>query len=125
MKLITNCKHCQKEIRVKSMSNDRPELAKEMGNEFTLNCEHCLRKDRYSANEVKAKESKSIKIFSLLVFLIGTGFLACFFRDFVFISESPKFLFYVCATLTVPAVFYGLLTKQDRDKVRDFNRYWS
>lgn len=123
MKLIANCKHCQKEIKVKSRANDRVELVQEIGEAFILNCKHCLRKESYQINEVKARESKSIKIMALLVFLIGTGFLLVFFRDYYLMSTHPKFLFYVCTVLTVPAVFYGFLTKQEREDVRNFNRY--
>ena len=124
MKLIVNCKECRNKIMLKSSVNDRAELSREIGNEFNLRCEECLREKKYHVNDVKAKESKLIALVALGIFVFGTGFIGYLLRDYFFRSNNPYYVRAVIGVLIVPFWVYMIFTKQERDNASRFNRYW-
>lgn len=123
MKLIVNCKHCRKEIRVRKSVSDRGELAREKGDQFTLKCGKCSRKESYHVNEVRAQESKSIALIALLVFVFGTAIIGYELKAYLFMPNNPYGAISVGGMLLIPIVVYGLLIKQERDQVTLFNSY--
>jgi hypothetical protein len=120
MQLKTNCKNCQSEIRIKKSVNDRLELALEIGEISILKCEQCLEKRKYHVNEIIVKESKSILLFALFIFIFGTGSLFYFFQNHLI---SPNSLIAFGGLLIIPSLIYAILTKQEEENVRRFNQY--
>ena len=123
MNLIVNCKECRNKIMLKSSVNDRAELSREIGNEFNLRCEECLREKEYHVNDVKAKESKLIALIALAIFVFGTGIIGYLLRDYFFMSNNPYYVRAIGGSLIFPFLVYMIFTKQERDNVKRFNRY--
>jgi len=55
MKLVTRCKSCNKDIRIKSGASTRPDLQMEKGDEFNVNCQNCGKILKKHVNDVKAE----------------------------------------------------------------------
>jgi hypothetical protein len=124
MKLIINCKECRNKIKLKDSVNDRAELARKLGDEFNLRCEDCSKENKYHVNDVKAEESKLIVAIGLGVFVFGTGVIGYLLREYLFMSNNPYNVLSIGGLFLVPSVVYMILTKQERDNARRFNRYW-
>ncbi len=123
MRLIANCKHCREEIRLRKSVNDRGELAREEGDQLMLECGKCSRKETYHVNEVRAQESKTVAISALLVFVFGTAIIGYELKAYFFLPNNPYSAISIGGALLIPVVVYGLLMKQERDKVSLFNSY--
>ncbi len=123
MRLIVNCKHCRKEIRVRKSATDRGALAREEGDQIVLDCGTCSRKDSYHVNEVRAQESKIIAVVALLVFVFGTAIIMYELKAYFFLPNNPYNAISIGGILLIPVVVYGLLMKQERDRVSLFNSY--
>ena len=108
---------------LKSSVNDRAELSREIGNEFNLRCEECLREKKYHVNDVKAKESKLIALIALAIFVFGTGIIVYLLRDYFFMSNNPYYVRAIGGSLIFPFLVYMIFTKQERGNVNRFNRY--
>ena len=125
MKLIVNCKNCRNKIKLRNSASDRAELAREKGSEFKVNCTECSKENNYHVNDVKAIEGKLIAIISLGIFVFGTGIIGYLLRDYLFVSMNPYNVLAFGGLLLTPSAVYFILTKQERDNVRRFNRYWA
>ncbi|MCB9426072.1 MAG: hypothetical protein H6584_03465 [Flavobacteriales bacterium] len=75
IKRVALCKHCKKEITIKSSATDRPELQKEKGDQFEKKCPHCARKNVFHVNDVYAEPNQIYSIIGVIVFLIVTALL--------------------------------------------------
>lgn len=125
MKLIVNCKECRHKIKLKNSVNDRAELARKLGDEFNLKCEGCLREDKYHVNDVKARENKLIAAIAFGIFVFGTGIIGYLLRDYLFMPNNPYNALAIGGLLLIPSAVYMIMTKQERDNARWFNRYWA
>lgn len=124
MKLHTNCHTCNHEINVQPVVDNRIDLEKIKGTPFQLRCIACNTISGYHVNEVKAIESKSIKLIALFIFVVGTllmvalmvgGFLGLgSFYDVLTGTSLPLF----------PVFIYIVLIKGEQKKVLLFNRCW-
>ena len=123
MKLIVICKECRHQIKVKNSVNDRAELARELGDEFYLKCKECSKESKYHVNDVKAKESKLIAAIAFGIFILGTGIVGYVLRDYLLIPNNPYNALAIGELLLIPSVIYLIITKQERDNARRFNRY--
>lgn len=75
IKRIALCKHCKKEIAIKSNATERPELQKEMGDEFEIKCPHCDRKNIFHVNDVSAEPNQMYSILGVIIAIIVTALL--------------------------------------------------
>lgn len=125
MKLIVKCKNCRNKIKLKNSVNDRIELAREIGIEFKIECEECLKEEKYHVNDVKARGSKLIALIAFGIFIFGTGIIGYILRDYLFMTNNPYNVLSIGGLLMVPYVVYMILTKQERDSARRFNGYWA
>ena len=110
---------------MKNSVNDRAELARERGNEFNLKCDECSKENKYHVNDVKAKESKLLALIVFGIFVFGTGIIGYLLRDYLFMPNNPYNALAIGGLLLVPSAGYVILTKQERDNARRFNRYWA
>ena len=124
MKLIATCNHCSEKISLKNSVNDRAELAREIGETFQLTCEGCSTKNQYHINDIKAKENKIISVIAFGIFFFGTAFIGYLLKNYLFMPNNPYNVLAIGGLLLIPSAVYGILTKQERDNARRFNRYW-
>lgn len=69
IKLYYYCKKCNKENILPFTSSNRVDLSRKVGIELKLNCKKCNNHNLIRINEVKAKESRAIKIISLSIMI--------------------------------------------------------
>jgi len=123
MILYTNCHNCKKEVRFSAWESDRVELSKSKGDKIELTCNNCGQTDFYHLNKIIATESKISQIIGLAIFIIGTPLTIYFIWDYFF-----RFTYiYVIASLIgfigVPYMVYSVLKREQKKKVRLFNKY--
>jgi hypothetical protein len=123
MKLIVDCKNCRKQIRLKNTVNDRGELSRKIGKEFSISCKECLKESNYQVNDIRAKESKFIALSSLIIFTLGTGIIAYLLGEYLFIPNNPYNVLVIGGLLLIPSIVYMIMRKQEMDNVRRFNGY--
>lgn len=93
MELFGKCKWCKEEIVIKSMSNTRPELRSEKGDEFAVKCKKCNQSTKLHVNQVRARPSPIIIAAGVLLGILAT--ISLFFLGFIaVISFSIPFYFY-------------------------------
>lgn len=107
MLLVTHCKSCKKDIKIKSKATTRPDLQMERGDTFDVRCEHCGTLDKKHVNDVKAVQSKTIMLAGLGLALIVTVVLWNFYG--------------AISTLTI--IIPLIIWQQQMAATRTFNSY--
>ncbi|MEQ9186165.1 MAG: hypothetical protein RLP15_00405 [Cryomorphaceae bacterium] len=123
MLIYTTCSKCNAAIRHRTYSNTRVELAMKEGEQIHAKCTACNHHGNYAVDEWRARSSKMAAIVSLLVLIVGTGamiYVLFFWLNDVSTSVS---VFAVSGLLVAPAAAYGILQKQENDRVSHFNRH--
>lgn len=121
MRIHTNCKYCKSEISFWVWASDRVEIKKSQGDFLELTCKKCKQKGKYDIDQIKAKESKIALLIGLLIFVIGTPTILIFMWDYIWkvgIYGVVSILFIV----SVPSLIYGIISKNESNKIRIFNR---
>ncbi len=72
MRLSTICTSCKERTPVKSKATDRPELIKDIGETFNLQCNHCHKNHTVHVNDVRAQPDPKVLGLGLLVGIIIT-----------------------------------------------------
>lgn len=75
MELFTYCSSCKKAIKIKSSAPSRPELARDKGDEFYVNCQNCGVNKKTHVNDVFARPNKIYTLIGLGVSFVVTAFL--------------------------------------------------
>ena len=70
--LVTYCKSCKKDIRIKSSAATRPDLQMEKGDEFNVNCHNCGKIERKHVNDIKAEPNNNLIIVGVIIGIIVT-----------------------------------------------------
>jgi hypothetical protein len=122
MKVYTECSKCKHEISFWTWSSDRIEFIKSKGKSIKLTCGKCNWTDNYEINNLKAKESKLFHFIGMLIFFIGTLFLYLFLRDYLFKINYVFGILGLVIPLIIPYLIFGTITKNDRERVNNFNR---
>ena len=122
MILFTNCKSCKSEISFRKLFSDRVEFKKLVGDSLELTCKSCNKTDKYRTDNVKAKESKLALLIAFLIFLIGTPILLLFLWDYFFKVNYFYAMLGLFLPLTIPSTIYLIINRNERLKVRLFNR---
>ena len=107
MNLVTYCKSCKKDIKIKSNASTRPDLQMEKGDEFNVNCQNCGKLEKKHVNDVKAEINNTIILFGVAIGIIATIVLWIFYG----------------AIGTVSAVVPLLLWQQQMSATKSFNSY--
>lgn len=107
MDLITHCKSCKSDIKIKSSASTRPELQMEKGDEFNVNCQNCGKVEKKHINDVKAESSKTIMLIG-----VGIGILATIILWFYFGALAT-------ASFAIPVIFW----QQQMVATKAFNSY--
>ena len=107
MYLITYCNSCKAVNNIKSSTTTRPELEKEKGEEFNIQCTECLTSYKIHVNDVKATENTTILFGGIIMAIVITIFLWTFLGAIGTIS------------IAVPI----LIWRSQSNSVHAFNRY--
>lgn len=107
MELITFCKACKEEIKVKSSATTRPELERDKGEEFIINCSHCGKDNQRHVNDIRARENKAVMMIAGALGIV-----------------LALVLFFIVGVVgTIVIVIPGLIWQQQRQAASTFNRY--
>jgi len=94
------------------------------GERVNLKWTNCKEEENYHVNDLYAKESKLVLIFSFLIFILGTvGIGYLFFNNPRVIGGLYSALI-IGSFLLVPVFIYAMLVKQNRLRVSAFNRHY-
>lgn len=122
MKVYCKCNNCKEEYGFLAFTNTRVEFAMQYGDYKEFTCKHCATMNKRHVNDFYAKPSKIAFIVASLVFLVGTPLLF-----FVIIpamaSTSAHKVYFIGGIILLPVFIYGLMLKQDRNRVNSFNRH--
>ncbi|MBS2099210.1 hypothetical protein [Carboxylicivirga linearis] len=121
MKLYTICKDCKKEIGIWTWATDRVELKMNHGQDMQLHCNHCKKTNDYLIEDLKAKDNQIAILIGITVFIIGTPTLLIFLWDYIWQSGLYA-VFGLVAIIGIPSLIYSVISKNDLDRVRNFNR---
>ena len=122
MKVYFKCPNCNYENRLKTESSTRIEFAMENGKIPETDCKNCNQKSTLNVNKFYAKESKLISILAGLIFLVGTFIGLYFVMQMISEMKTVIGIFAVACGLLIPVWIYGILNKEDRDRVKAFNQ---
>ena len=122
MKLTTKCNKCGQEIKTKTWSSDRVELARTKGEYLELTCNNCNTTDKYHVDSLSASPSRLAQIVSFLIFIIGTPTLLFFNWEPLWALTWSYAILAIAGLLLIPVTVYGLILKDDQRRVSSFNR---
>lgn len=107
MHLSTICPSCKERTTIKSKASDRPELIKDKGETFNLQCQNCNKNHSVHVNDVRA--SPDMKVMGLGV-IVG-----------ILIAILLWILIGAVGTISIGIPI--LIWAQQNKAVHDFNRY--
>ncbi|WP_417291080.1 hypothetical protein [Corallibacter sp.] len=107
MKLVTYCKSCKKDTRIKSNAATRPDLQMEKGDEFNVSCQNCEKVEKKHVNDVKAEPNNTIILIGVGIGIIATIILWSLFGAIGTVS------------VIIPLLFWY----QQMDATKGFNSY--
>jgi hypothetical protein len=88
MKLKVECKQCKQGIVLPKVYSTRPELISHMGEYFSLECENCMGKKKYHANDVEAFNRFKFNYVGTLIGIVIIIFFNVFLFNLGFISTA-------------------------------------
>lgn len=119
MMLYAKCDTCEVETSFFSFSSDRGELQKTKGDKIEITCKNCKSISSKSVDDIYAKPSFLALISAILILVIGIVIILIFFQQ-IFSNYS---VIVFTGLFLVPVVLFGMITKQDKERVSRFNRY--
>ena len=122
MKLYAVCNKCKSDISFWTWNSNRTDFKKSNNDWITLSCKKCNHKAKYEIDTIYARESKVALIIGLIIFLVGTPLLFIFLWDYLFHTNNVYIILGLVIPLIVPSLIYGIISKNDLQKVRNFNR---
>ena len=85
-------------------------------------CENCNQESTLNVNKFYAKESKLISIIAGIIFLVGTFIGLFFVMQMISEMKTVIGIFIVACGLLIPVWIYGILNKEERNRVKSFNQ---
>jgi hypothetical protein len=107
MNLLTRCKSCKKDIKVKSSAATRADLQMEKGDEFQVNCQKCGKVEIKHINDIKAEPNKIILLAGFVIGVLVTIVLFIYYGLIGTIS------------IIIPMIFW----QQQQIATKSFNAY--
>jgi hypothetical protein len=122
MKYSVYCKNCNYTNTIRSNSIDRVELEKEYTNNIEVTCLSCNETHIYNVNNVFATLNKGWHLFLTVITLFATVIVAYYILSNYW---GKSFYIYLVAPSisSIPSMIYFVYLKNERKKVRLFNRY--
>ncbi len=122
MKLYAVCNECKSEISFWTWNVNRIDFKKSKNEWIPLLCKNCNREEKYHIDTISAKESKVALIVGLILLLVGTPLLFIFLWDYLFEFNNVYTIFGLVTPLIIPGLIYRVISKNDLQRVRNFNR---
>jgi hypothetical protein len=123
MKLTTKCNKCGQEVKTKTWSSDRVELARSKGEYLELTCKNCNTTGKYHVDSLSASPSRFTQIVAFLIFILGTPTLIYFIWEPLWTLTWSYAILAIAGLLLIPVTVYGLILKDDQRRVSSFNRH--
>lgn len=121
MKLYISCSNCREEIGIRTWATNRVDLKMKHGQVMKLHCNHCKKINKYTIDELKAKDSKIAILIGLLVLIVGTPTILVLLWSYIWKSGLYAVLG-LTAIIGIPSLVYSVIRKNDLNRVRNFNR---
>lgn len=119
MNVYWKCEHCSTENVKRTFAQTRVEFAMKEGEELALNCKACNRENVIAVDDFFAQKSDlAIKLAGFTA-LIGLPLILYF----IYYLASEKSTYIVGGFILVPTSIYGIVLKQDQQRVASFNRH--
>lgn len=122
MRVYFKCPNCKFENRLTTQSRTRIEFAMKNGKTRETNCKNCNQNFTLNANKFYAKKSKLISIIAGLIFFAGTSIGLYFVMQMISEMETVIGIFTIACGLLIPVWIYGILNKEDSNRVKVFNQ---
>ena len=106
---------------IKSWVSTRVDLKMKLGDKIEISCKKCNRTDRYSINDLKARESKIAALIGLVILVIGTPIILFFLWDFIWQSGLYG-AFGLILIVGIPGSIFMIINKNEQNRVSSFNR---
>jgi SNF family Na+-dependent transporter len=94
----------------------------ENGKTLKTDCKNCNQKSTLNVNKFYAKESKLISILAGIIFIVGTFIGLYFVMQMISEMKTVMGIFVVACGLLIPVWIFGILSKEDRNRVKTFNQ---
>lgn len=121
MKLYIKCSDCDKEISFWTWSSERVDLKMTHGDKIELDCKNCDTIKKYYIDDLRAKKSKIALMISAILFIIGTPIALILLWDYIWQTGLYGALGLILI-ISVPSTIYGIVNKNDSQRVSLFNR---
>lgn len=121
MKLYTKCSECKNEITTKSWHSTRVDFKMQHGEMIEIKCKSCNRIDKYSIDDLRAKESKVAALIGLIVLIVGTPIVLILLWDYIW-QTGLYGAFGLILIIGIPSSVYLIINKNDQNRVSSFNR---
>ncbi len=121
MYVFARCETCSKKIKFWTWANNRVDLKMKHGDNIEIKCKFCNKTDKYSINDLKAKDSKIAIFTGLFVLIIGTPIVLILLWDYIFQSGLYS-AFGLILIIGIPGLIYMIISKNDQSRVSNFNR---
>lgn len=122
MKLYAACEKCKSDISFWTWKETRMDFKKSKKENILLSCKKCNHSYKYSIDFIYAKESKIAMAVGLIILVAGSSFSMIFLWDYLFQTNNIYTIFGLTGILLIPSIVYRILSKNDVQRVRDFNR---
>jgi hypothetical protein len=122
MKLYTVWNKCKSDISFWTWNVNRIDFKKSKNEWILLTCKKCNHKENHHIDTISARESKVAMIIGLTIFLVGTSLLFIFLWDYLFKTNNVYTIIGLVTPLIVPSLIYGIISRNDGQRVRNFNR---
>ena len=122
MKLYAVCDKCKSDISFWTWNINQIDFKKSKNEWIPLTCKRCNHMEKYHIDTISARESKVALIVGLTIFLVGTPLLFIFLWDYLFKTNNVYTILGLVTPLIVPSLIYGIISKNDLKRVRNFNR---
>ncbi|MFZ7132678.1 MAG: hypothetical protein ACOWWR_10005 [Eubacteriales bacterium] len=96
-------------------------MKKSNGDFVKLECKNCKQTGKYKIDNLKARESKTAMIIGILIFLIGTPIILILLWNYIW-GAGIYGVICLLSIVLVPSIIYGIINKNEINRVRIFNR---
>lgn len=121
MRLYIKCSVCKHEISFWTWSSDRINLKITHGDKIELECKKCNTAKKYYLDDLRAKKSKFALLIASIIFIIGTPLALILLWDYIW-QTGLYGAFGLILIIGIPSTIYGIISKNDRQRVSLFNR---
>lgn len=125
MILTFPCKSCGTNNSLKKHFSDRVDLSKKMGDSFSCKCKNCEEKNSYTANDIYAQHG-SMYSFLLIGMIVASASLIYYLTIWIEsknVASQGWSWFLLAIAITIPSLLFFNWLMEEKNKIRNFNKY--